>query len=50
MSKPEITSTFYSDGKRQIVVVWESYEGQRKILHDLEDLIVKYFEGVSGDE
>lgn len=39
----KIESTFYSDGTRQIIINWKSTEGERKVLHDLEDLINEYF-------
>lgn len=42
--KPDITSTYFSDGKRKLTVLWDSPSGERKILFDLEDIINKYFE------
>ena len=39
----KIESTFYSDGTRQVNIEWVSKEGERTVLHGLEDLINEYF-------
>lgn len=39
---PQIESTFYSDGKRQITVTWDSSEGERATLEELYKLIDQY--------
>ena len=38
-----INSTYYSDGKRQITILWDSKEGERMTLLEIEDLLNDYF-------
>jgi len=45
MAEPKITSTYYSDGKRQITVLWDSPTGDRKVLNELTEIIEGYFNG-----